>query len=960
MARLATLLSIISAASVSANTLLATLDYGSFQGYYDAEYNLSYWRKIPFAAPPVGENRFRAPQPPLQVNGTYDTNAGFSECPQRTANGSEDCLYLGVYARPWSEGQKLRPVFVEMYGGAFVEGSASTGLPGIFYPLLNSSDESDFIAVGPNYRVNAFGFLPGQEIYDDPLSDLNPGLLDQQYALQWVHRYIHLFGGDPSQVTIIGQSAGGGSTVAQSIANGGKTDPPLFQRALSLSPFWPKTYQYNSPQAQAIYDQFASLANCSGTSNTLECLKSADLDTLITAAYGVTYGDEYGPNSYTWAPVIDGTFLPNTLSDAVEKGAINAPAHWGMYNTYEGENFIPSGLKTSDLSPYNSSDAAFELWLGDFLPDLSQSDLDHLLTVYPSSGSSESIESYNTTYIRAELIYRDLVLACPGYWLAQSAKVGYLGQYTISPATHGSDTSWWDSYGTLQTEYPTIYEGFAGAYASFIQTGDPNKNKLTNSSEAGVPEINTGDEWIIALDGFTVTKLEQLKTRFRTPPSLISWYSCCKYPRYPVTVIPAYIQSYTSLDVIVHNSAINSQSPSNMVELLPIFKKAYWALAATSLVYISWLGAMTFPTVQRAEHEELLNDNWSYGPAEDYTQTVAYKLLSEEPNSRVVTNFHGNAAHLGSVIRPEMYRMALGVSTPQNPVHVFAIDYRGYGISTGSPSEEGLITDGVTLLNFLTSEPCNIPPSQIVIAGLSLGTAVTTAVAERFAFGAAPDSPDSVTIVGQPALKDPEPFAGIILVASFSNLPDLIESYSFKGLTPPMLSPLAGYPRAREWVKSQILDTWQTNSRLARLTSMKPRGDDDSAESDARHAQKGVDITIIHARDDAEIPWKEGFMNWKWGTTGWNNDDDKQKKVGSQSQVGKIVYERVAEDGVTETRVWEKEIWPSPERSTSFAKTNSNGKGVKRVRWEKVGYGGHNQVGAYSVAALAILRSFEE
>jgi Alpha/beta hydrolase family len=293
--------------------------------------------------------------------------------------------------------------------------------------------------------------------------------------------------------------------------------------------------------------------------------------------------------------------------------------------------------------------------------------------------------------------------------------------------------------------------------------------------------------------------------------------------------------------------------------------------------------------------------------------------------------------------------MALGVSTPQNPVHVFAIDYRGYGISTGFPSEEGLITDGVTLLNFLTSEPYNIPPSRIVISGLSLGTAVTTAVAERFAFGTAPDS---LNVVGQPALKDPEPFAGIILVASFSNLPDLIKGYSFKGLTPPMLSPLSSYPRAREWVKSRILDTWQTNSRLARLTSMESRVDDDGTGSDTRHAQNGVDITIIHARDDAEIPWKEGFTNWKSATTGLNDDNDNKK--------GTIVYERIAEDGGTETRVWEKEVSSQSPKSASFAKTNSNGEHVKRVRWEKVGYGGHNQVGAFSVAALAILRSFEE
>ncbi|KAE8551734.1 hypothetical protein EYB25_005624 [Talaromyces marneffei] len=429
-----------------------------------------------------------------------------------------------------------------------------------------------------------------------------------------------------------------------------------------------------------------------------------------------------------------------------------------------------------------------------------------------------------------------------------------------------------------------------------------------------------------------------------------------------------------------------------MAELQPIFKKAYWALVAGGFVYVSWLYAMTYPGLQRAmvymnfanpaiwqdlndveifgflktqvqpfylrtadnetiygwhilplhlcrEHEELLNDNWSYGPAEDYTGTVAYKLLAENPHSRVVVTFHGNAGHLGSMIRPVMYRMASGVSTPENPLHVFAIDYRGYGFSTGNPTEEGVITDGVTLLNFLTSDPFNISPSRIVMTGLSLGTAITSAVAERFAFGA----PETATV--QPALADPEPFAGIILVASFSNIPGLVESYSFKGLTPPMLSPFNSFPQAQTWIKSQIIDTWKSNARLARLTGMKPKEND---EADIRHAQKAVDITIIHARNDAEIPWKEGFTNWMWATTGGDNS------LGSdQPQKGTIVYERIGENSRTETRVWEKEV-----SLTSSA--GNNKKQVKRVRWEKVGYGGHNHVGSYSVATLAILRSFEE
>ncbi|PLB38720.1 alpha/beta hydrolase [Aspergillus candidus] len=414
-----------------------------------------------------------------------------------------------------------------------------------------------------------------------------------------------------------------------------------------------------------------------------------------------------------------------------------------------------------------------------------------------------------------------------------------------------------------------------------------------------------------------------------------------------------------------------------MVELQSIFKKAYWSLAAAGLVYMGFVCSMTYPTVQRAalyvnkinpvlwqdvnqvekfgflktqvqpfnlttpdneslytwhllplhlcrEHEELLNAHEPSGPAEDYTQSPAFRLLADDPNARVVISFHGNAAHIGSAQRPEIYRQLLGLSTPANPVHVFAMDYRGFGISTGSPTEEGLITDGVSLVNFLTAGPLKIPPSRIVIVGQSLGTAVSAAVAERFAFG----SPDPTAI--QPAIKDPEPFAGIVLMASFSNVPSLIDSYSLKGISPPMLSPLMGYPRIQNWTKSHILDRWDTAARVARLTGAGPTAEEDSSSA---YAQKGLDLVVVHAWNDNEIPWYEGHRVWLAAT------GEKQK-----SPPGTIVYERKDANGPSEVRVWENKLAGA----------------VKKVRWERVTYGGHNRVATFSAATLAVLRAFEE
>jgi carboxylesterase type B len=118
-------------------------------------------------------------------------------------NGSEDCLYLGLYSRPWTTGQPLRPVVVVFYGGAFIQGSASFTVPPSAYPVLNVSASSDLIFIYANYRINAFGFLAGREIDADyPASHANAGLLDQRAVIRWANRYAAAFGGDGGNVTI--------------------------------------------------------------------------------------------------------------------------------------------------------------------------------------------------------------------------------------------------------------------------------------------------------------------------------------------------------------------------------------------------------------------------------------------------------------------------------------------------------------------------------------------------------------------------------------------------------------------------------------------------------------------------------------------------------------------------------------------------------------------------------------
>ncbi|KAI0022170.1 carboxylesterase [Xylariomycetidae sp. FL0641] len=501
------------ASVASAQDLVAYLDYGTFAGAYNAEYNISYWQKIPFAAPPVGKNRFRAPQLPLPVNnGTYDSNQAFEMCPQRTVNGSEDCLYLGLYGRPWTKGGPLRPVVVTFYGGGFIQGSASLSMPPSAYPILNVSAGNDMISVYANYRVNAFGFLPGREVAADPSSDANAGLLDQQAVLRWTRKHIAQFGGDPEQVTIWGQSAGGGSVLAQAVAHGNQ-DPPLFRNALASSPFWPKTPAVDSPEAQWQYDTFARLANCSGQES-LACLKRADVQTLRNASLVVADAHEYTTSSFGWGPVIDGHFLTRPLSEATagEKGGLSALRNaFAMYNAREGESFVPPGFESARDEgdpPFNSSAASFNAWLAGYLPDFSPQDLTDVKALYPPAGRAEGIPAYNDTYTRAGLVYRDSVLACPAYWLAGAGKEGrWLGEYSIEPSQHADDVYWWNSVDSAQQTDPFHYEGYAGAMASFFMTGDPDALKLTGCNASGVPALDSGREWTVTAQGFTATSL---------------------------------------------------------------------------------------------------------------------------------------------------------------------------------------------------------------------------------------------------------------------------------------------------------------------------------------------------------------------------------------------------------------------------------------------------------------------
>jgi len=196
------------------------------------EDGVAIFRGVPFACPPMGSLRFRAPVPPTVRTEVLDAPAPAAICPQPTSRLSvalgvqggrqdENCLTLTIWSPLPVSG--LRPVVVWIHGGAFTSGGGA--LP--WYDGTKLARENDIVVVGLNYRLGALGFLcrPG-------LVDGNMGLLDQIRALEWLEENITNFGGDPGQITLMGQSAGGIS-IACLLAL--PTARKLFHRVICLS-----------------------------------------------------------------------------------------------------------------------------------------------------------------------------------------------------------------------------------------------------------------------------------------------------------------------------------------------------------------------------------------------------------------------------------------------------------------------------------------------------------------------------------------------------------------------------------------------------------------------------------------------------------------------------------------------------------------------------------------------------
>jgi para-nitrobenzyl esterase len=302
---------------------------GELEGIVSADGKVRTFKGIPYAAPPVGSLRWKAPQPVAAWSGVRKAVDYGPRCMQgpifqdmifRDNGPSEDCLYLNLWM-PAVPTKKPLPVMVWIYGGGFVAGSSSE-------PRQDGGNLSKkgVLVVSFNYRLDIFGFFSHPELTaeSDHHASGNYGLLDQVAALQWVHKNIATFGGDPDHVTIFGESAGSFSVsalMASPLAQG------LFNRAIGESgAFFGSTLALRPlAQTEAAGLEFARVSLGSGS---LEALRDKPATEILQAALK--------QKAMRFAPNVDGYFLPEDVASIFAAGKQSHAPLLAGWNADEG------------------------------------------------------------------------------------------------------------------------------------------------------------------------------------------------------------------------------------------------------------------------------------------------------------------------------------------------------------------------------------------------------------------------------------------------------------------------------------------------------------------------------------------------------------------------------------------------------------------------------------------------
>jgi para-nitrobenzyl esterase len=460
--------------------------YGKIEG--EQHEQCCVFRGIPFAAPPVGLLRFCAPRPPAPWHGVRSALSfgpaaaqGTSRVPGMEAIGpkSEDCLYLNVYT-PAHDGKK-RPVLFWIHGGAFKLGTASAPL----YDGQPLALRGDVVVVTANYRLGAFGYLSLHEHGGAGFgASANCGQLDQIAALRWVNENIERFGGDPGNVTIFGESAGGmavATLLCMPAAHG------LFHRAISQS----GAATFTTTPAQAAELSSRLLARLGIKDADAARLRELSVEDIIDAHEHV--GMDLGLRSGL-GPVADGDTLPDQPGALIAaRKAAEVPIIIGT-NRDEMNLFNAARLRDLD-SPMADDEAARIVQL--FVPGLSAERASALLETYRRSRVAERLPSGNRVLLNS--IQGDALFRIPSlrfteaYAKVQPATYSYLFTFQ-SPAMRGTlgachalelafifgtlDTPFQDRFCGTGPEVEALSHAMMDAWLEHARRGSPSTGSL--------------------------------------------------------------------------------------------------------------------------------------------------------------------------------------------------------------------------------------------------------------------------------------------------------------------------------------------------------------------------------------------------------------------------------------------------------------------------------------------------
>jgi para-nitrobenzyl esterase len=435
------------------------VEQGTLGGTTGRNADVRVYRGVPYAAPPVGDLRWRPPQPPASWQGVREAREFGNACWQTPyASGSlyqaklpplsEDCLYLNIWTGAKSAKDHL-PVMVWIHGGAFTRGSGAT----------DSYDGENFarkgvVLVTINYRLGVFGFFahPDLTAESEHHASGNYGLQDQVAALKWVKKNIAAFGGDPNCVTIFGESAGSwavNALVASPLAKG------LFHRAIG--------------ESGGDFSPMRSLA---------EAEKSGvKLDSSIKALRAKTAEELLKSNEQVVRAIVDGWVLPQDVNAIFAEGKQNdVPVIVGS-NSDEGTSLAPQGVNTKAAGFTESSRQRYGALADSFLK------------TYPSGSDEEAVSSFYASY-------RDVTFGWEmRTWARMATKTGhhpaYLYYFTRRPpgpqrdklrAFHASEISY--VFGNFVWDFPweeadhKLSDVVAAYWVNFAKTGNPNRSGL--------------------------------------------------------------------------------------------------------------------------------------------------------------------------------------------------------------------------------------------------------------------------------------------------------------------------------------------------------------------------------------------------------------------------------------------------------------------------------------------------